>query len=142
MNLERGFRRLTWVVSLLFSVPLVGFGLLSIATSNTGDGPILVFLGIIAVVLSWATFFTVRWIVRGFQEAKTPDPSADTTGEEKLGPPVSWWRNLLRPIVKPFQYSYMSRPHGRHPALWKDSWGNHSRDLWRSASGSIRREGS
>jgi hypothetical protein len=118
-NLERGVRRLTWVASLCFAVPLVGFGLLSTATGNTRDGGLLVILGLILAALSWIVFFTLRWIVGGFGNTGASEGEEDQESNE----PISWWRHLLQPVVKPFCFSYYNRPHCGHPCVRKDSWG-------------------
>ena len=118
-NLERGVRRLTWVAALCFAVPLVGFGLLSTATGNTRDGGLLVILGLILAALSWIVFFTLRWIVGGFGNTGASEGEEDQESNE----PVSWWRHLLQPVVKPFCFSYYNRPHCGHPCVRKNSWG-------------------
>jgi hypothetical protein len=90
MNLERGFRRLTTVVSL----GLVGLGALA---SLTNDGFITAhpfgWWGLVAVIaaIPWGIFFTLRWVAQGFMR-REGRPTAD---EAPSPPPsTSWGRRL------------------------------------------------
>jgi hypothetical protein len=50
------------------------------------------------------------------------DPTS-TENPSDPGRPREWWRRWLRPFVRPFRFSYASRPHCRYPAVHWDSWG-------------------
>lgn len=69
MNVERGFKRVTLVFSLL-AVPLVCFYIL-VTDSGTPPTPyeffyVLLFFEILGFVAVWLLFFLMRWLVRGF----------------------------------------------------------------------------
>lgn len=67
MNVERGFRRLMIVVSGL----ILALGLLAVVTGGLRVEGVAVIAGVLIGFL-WATFFTVRWVVRGFLPASAP----------------------------------------------------------------------
>ncbi len=88
VNIERGFRRLTWVISILLGLPIVIYGIIEIAVDLVdgigGDGGIqtyfvvtLLFIVIAAAAFAvpWGVFFLIRWIVLGFRSAPTPEDS-------------------------------------------------------------------
>ncbi len=67
MNLELGFKRLSWVISapglIVAAIGLVGIFVDPLAQAVVGcliGGPI--WFG-----FTWVAFFTLRWIIRGFQ---------------------------------------------------------------------------
>jgi hypothetical protein len=127
-NLERGFRRLTWVVSLFLAIPLAGLGVYGITQGDTAFAYSLTLLGIGAFVLSWAVFFILRWIAIGFRDGKrahaeSSDLPDDNDSDSDAEDAESWWRRLLRPFIRPFVFSYLGRPHCHYPWVRKDSWG-------------------
>jgi hypothetical protein len=67
-NLERGFRRLTFAVSIVLMLPFLGA---TIPSFLARDGPATV-LGLaftlLVFVLPWLVFFVARWIARGFRD--------------------------------------------------------------------------
>lgn len=66
-NLERGFRRLTLVVSIVLMLPFLAA---TIPSFLAGDGPAtLLGLGftLLAFLLPWLVFFVARWIAGGFR---------------------------------------------------------------------------
>jgi diguanylate cyclase (GGDEF)-like protein len=82
LNLDLGFRRLAWVVSLVLGVPLVGFGMLLISATpdHPEGGYFFALAGIGAFILTWAVFFTGHWIVRGFKAIASSQQSNDEVG--------------------------------------------------------------
>ncbi len=90
INLERGFHRLTWVISGLVVLPLIVLGLTLLAYEQGGVEAAGVFLGLAGTVfaLLWLGFFLIRWIVRGFRPAPQPDRSLGVSLEAASGLPV------------------------------------------------------
>jgi hypothetical protein len=144
-NLERGFRRLTWVVSVVRGIPCVGLGVYGLTEKDTAFASALILIGTGAFVLSWIAFFILRWVAVGLRDSKrrardSPDDD-DSDLEEEEEESEIWWRRLLRPIARLFVFSYFGRPHCRYPAIHKDSWGNHPRRVRCAAYRYYRREG-
>jgi len=126
-NLERGFRRLTWVVSVVLAIPCVGLGVYGLIEKDTAFASALILIGTGAFVLSWIAFFILRWVAVGFRDSKrrardSPDDDNSDLEEEEEESEI-WWRRLLRPIARLFVFSYFGRPHCLYPAIHKDSWG-------------------
>ncbi len=138
-NLERGFRRLTWVVSVVLAIPFVGLGVYGLTEKDTAFAFGLILIGTGIFVLSWATFFVLRWVAGGFRDGRrrardSPDDDDDSDSddgddddeeeeEEEEEETVVWWRRLLRPFARLFVFDYFARAHCRYPAIHKDSWG-------------------
>ncbi len=72
MNLERGFRRITTVLSVLGFLPLALFALLAFLGERSPlEDYVPLYLAEAAVVLGalpWGVFYLVRWIVNGFRK--------------------------------------------------------------------------
>ncbi len=66
-NLERGFRRLTFAVSVLFASPFLGDGILSFFETGRVHYYLLVPTAL-GFVLPWLVFFVARWIAAGFRK--------------------------------------------------------------------------
>ena len=73
LYLERGFKRLTWVVSVSLAVFFAAEALSLWQTDRDSAYGFIAFAGI-AMVASWVVFFVLRWIVRGFIEAPGEGP--------------------------------------------------------------------
>ena len=60
-NIERGFRRVTWVMSVLVA-------LLALLAAVDGSATVgeAIFLGAILFAFPWGVFYLIRWIVLGF----------------------------------------------------------------------------
>jgi hypothetical protein len=119
-NLERGSRRLTWVLSVLFSLPVVALGTLYMGDErDRAVGYMLFGLAVVVFAFCWCVFFVVRWIARGFQGAPSKEPESAAPDDMN----VTWMRRLLRPFVRPYRFAYFGRPHCRYPWARQDSWG-------------------
>lgn len=70
---ERGFKRLTWVVSVSLAVFFAGEAL-SLWQADRDAAYGFIAFAAIAFVASWVVFFVLRWIVRGFIEAPVEGP--------------------------------------------------------------------
>ena len=68
MNLERGFRRVTWAVSVFAAGPLALFGVAALFEERPDALTALSYIGwvVASFVIPWGLFFLLRWIVRGF----------------------------------------------------------------------------
>jgi hypothetical protein len=69
-SMERGFRRLTALLSILILLPSL---LYAVHYGISEHPPIHLFLGAVllavsAATLPWLLFFIIRWLVRGFVE--------------------------------------------------------------------------
>ena len=71
MNFELGFKRVTWVISWfgLISMAVGLGGLVFNADQGVGWGNALL-AGAAWFGFVWIVFFTIRWLVRGFQGKK------------------------------------------------------------------------
>jgi hypothetical protein len=66
-NRERGFRRLTLALSVLFASPFLVDGILSFFETGRVHYFLLMPTGI-GFVLPWFVFFVARWIAAGFRK--------------------------------------------------------------------------
>ena len=66
-NMERGFRWVTWVISVLVPLP----ALLAAVDGSATVGE-AIFLGAILFAFPWGVFYLIRWIVLRFRRAPTP----------------------------------------------------------------------
>ena len=96
-NLERGFRRLTWVVSLVLSVPTATLGLFFMTAGEHDQtlGYLFLFGGLGIFAVSWLIFFAARWIATGFgdrratrsrEESASQIATTDSIGASKACP--------------------------------------------------------
>ena len=67
-NLDRGFRRLTLVVSALLMLPFIAATIPSFAAGDRAATLLGLGLAMLAFLLPWAVFFVARWIARGFRD--------------------------------------------------------------------------
>jgi hypothetical protein len=66
-NLQRGFRRLTWVISVLLASPFLVDGALSLFEKEK-SGYFFFVAATIGFILPWLVFFVARWIAAGFRQ--------------------------------------------------------------------------
>ena len=69
VNIERGVRRLIWVISVLASAPFLVIP--PVLGAPWSDALIAFALGVGVFALVWGAFFAVRWIVQGFSGSST-----------------------------------------------------------------------
>ncbi len=77
-NLTRGFRRLTWFVSVLLALPWLA---MAFADGASSFNSWLLELAVIGFALPWCVFFVAVWIARGFGAAD-PTWSAAQAGTQ------------------------------------------------------------
>lgn len=97
MNLERGFKRITWVLSIIVAVCFaiyiwgmydVQFGVFF--TNKFGEPFATIFvlltlglfglftLGLLGFCATWFIYFLFRWIIKGFKNSHTKAPTLPT----------------------------------------------------------------
>ncbi len=66
-NLQRGFRRLTWVISVLLASQFLVDGAPSLFEKEK-SGYFFLVAATIGFILPWLVFFVARWIAAGFRQ--------------------------------------------------------------------------
>jgi hypothetical protein len=83
-NLESGFARLTWVVASLLTLPALVFGVAVISSGDLVLGCTVLGLAVLAFVMPWGVFLTIRWVARGFSAVVSLPIYNQNTGEVTL----------------------------------------------------------
>ena len=80
-HLFRGFRRLTWVIAVLLSLPGLALALLADDTSMLG-------LAAVGVLVPWCVFFAAAWLARGFRAPDATRPASPVETQTVQAPEV------------------------------------------------------